>query len=67
MYFLDLFPYKNRKKRVYYLRGTREADMVRYAHVAEPHKATSTCGRICGCVDLVGLAFDGPMDIVGPG
>ena len=41
--------------------------MARREHVAEPRKATWTCGRIHGRVDIVGLAFDGPMGIVRPG
>ena len=62
---MNFFPYKNRKKGVYYSRGTREADMARGAHVVEPHKATWTRGRVRGRVDTVGLALDGPMGIVG--
>ena len=37
------------------MRGTREVDMARRAHVAEPRKVTWTHGRIRGQVDLVGL------------
>ena len=60
MYFLDLFPYKKLQKRVYYSRGTPEAEVARHAHMAEPHKAKWTRGRIRGCMDLVGWRLMAP-------
>ena len=38
--FLDLFPHKKMQKGFIYSRGTREVDMARRAHVAEPHMDT---------------------------
>ena len=64
---MDLFYYKNHKKGVSYSHGTHEADLAWREHVVEPRKATWTRGHIHGPVDIVGLAFDGPMGIVGPG
>ena len=41
-YFLNLFPYKKSQTGVYYLRGTREADVDQGGHAVEPREPTWT-------------------------